>query len=150
MALPTNLFTSVLPSLYRELGVSYPSAGLSSEVLEAFLLQVNYLWGDRLRSFQTAQAQLSKARLELERSGGKMKPQAAQAAAERLIELQEEREVAYQAMLQARRAEELARVLPQVYSGDQRLTRWLEVQLTRVAAYSPELSRHLTDAALHG
>lgn len=61
------------------------------------------------------------------------------AAAPTAVKLREAFDATFAEMMDARRAEELARALPQVWAGDEQATAWFERQVAIVKAYSPKL-----------
>lgn len=64
---------------------------------------------------------------------------AAVSAERATAKLREAFDTTFNEMMDARRAEELARALPQVWAGDEQATAWFERQVAIVKAYSPRL-----------
>lgn len=68
---------------------------------------------------------------------------AAASARSATARLREAFDATFAEMMDARRAEELARALPTVWAGDQRVAAWFERQVVIVRAYSPMLEAAL-------
>lgn len=86
---------------------------------------------------QTAKTEAALAKLK---SGRDAALNAALSAERTEAKLREMFDATYDEMMDARRAEELARALPEVWAGDQRAADWFENQVGIVRAYSPMLA----------
>lgn len=89
---------------------------------------------------QTAKTEAALAKLK---SGRDAALNAALSAERTEAKLREMFDATYSEMMDARRAEELARALPEVWAGDQRAADWFENQVGIVRAYSPLLEAAL-------
>lgn len=89
---------------------------------------------------RTAKTEAALAKLRSAQSAAK---NAAVSAERATALLREAFDATYDEMMDARRAEELARALPAVWAGDEQATVWFEHQVAIVRAYSPELRQVL-------
>lgn len=89
---------------------------------------------------QTAKTEAALAKLKSARDAAL---NAALSAERTEAKLREMFDATYDEMMDARRAEELARALPEVWAGDQRAADWFENQVGIVRAYSPMLAAAL-------
>lgn len=85
---------------------------------------------------RTAKTKAALAKLRSAQSAAK---NAAVSAARATALLREAFDTTFDEMMDARRAEELARALPAVWAGDQQATAWFERQVSIVRMYSPTL-----------
>lgn len=85
---------------------------------------------------RTAKTEATLAKLRSAQSAAK---NAAVSAERATAKLREVFDTTFAEMMDARRAEELARALPAVWAGDEQATAWFERQVAIVKAYSPGL-----------
>ena len=85
---------------------------------------------------RTAKTEATLAKLRSAQSAAK---NAAVSAERATAKLRETFDATFAEMMDARRAEELARALPAVWAGDEQATVWFERQVSIVKAYSPNL-----------
>jgi hypothetical protein len=90
------------------------------------------------------QSQKTDALLAKLRSAQSAAKDAAVSAESATAKLRGTHDAAYDEMMDARRAEELARALPEVWAGNEWATRWFERQVGIVKAYSPLLAGALS------
>lgn len=90
---------------------------------------------------RSAKTEATLAKLRSAQSAAKT---AAVSAERATVKLREVFDTTFAEMMDARRAEELARALPDVWKGDEKAAAWFERQVAIIKAYSPLLSDTLS------
>lgn len=131
-----DFFTRRLQKMYDFIGVSgYPSSNLSVAALTEFKASVDAAWAIQLKETEQARNTWAREYLELER----MTAKAPEAKVARVDELRRAFKAASANLLNARRAEELTRALPLIYSGDTSRLSWFEYHISVLESYTPGL-----------
>lgn len=152
-----HIFLTVLPTWFAKLGVKYPET-VTAGSLESFRLQVEVRWSEALDGHAAAKKLWERKLNELfalqaakEPNEKRIKAKEAEVAEARIP-----KDEAFAVLMDARRADESARMVDAAWTGlargDTAAFRWLVVSLLRTADYSPEL-RELRDVlvnARHG
>lgn len=138
------IFQSVLPTWFAKLGIRYPET-LTEESLESFRLQVEIYWSEALDDHAAAKKPWERKLKELYALQAAKEPNEKRILAKE-AEVDEARipkDKAFAVLMDARRADESARMVDAAWKGlakgETAAFRWLVISLLRTADYTPEL-----------